>query len=316
MKSDRNTRDLGFWTVVGAERQRRLLNRDGTFTVGRRGLGWRAALNTYYRLLTIRWPTFIAMVVGLFLVINTAFALGYLACGPEGISGAGEHGFRRTFFFSVHTLTTIGYGHMAPASLAVDVLVLVEALAGVLSFAIVTGIVFARFSRPHADIVFSQPAVIAPYRGGQALMFRIANRRHNQIIELEAKVFLSILDRKATKPARRFERLKLERSGIPFFPLSWTIVHPIDESSPLAGLTAEDLERDGAEVMVLLTGIDETFFQTVHTRTSYRASEIVWNARFGNMFEGHETGAPTLVDVARIHDIEPGRDIESDGHAG
>jgi inward rectifier potassium channel len=312
MMKEKKPRDLGFGAVVGAERQQRLLNRDGSFTVGRRGLGLRAALNAYFRLLTMRWPTFIGVVVALFLALNAIFGLAYLACGPEGISGAGEHGFRRTFFFSVHTLTTIGYGHMAPASLATDVLVLVEAMVGVIGFAIVTGIVFARFSRPHADIVFSRQAVIAPYPpgsdGGHALMFRIANRRHNQIIELEAKVFLSILDRSTSPPKRRFERLALERDRIPFFPMSWTVVHPIEGTSPLAGLTAEDLERGGTEVMVLLTGIDETFFQTVHTRTSYKASEIAWHARFQNMFEQDGSGAPSLVDVARIHDIE------SDGH--
>lgn len=297
-------RDLGFGSVVGAEREQRLLNHNGTFTVGRRGLGWRAMLNVYYRLLTMRWPTFLGLVVAVFLGLNTFFALCYQACGPDSISGA-EPGFRRAFFFSLHTLTTIGYGHVTPASLGADVLVLIESLTGVIGFAIITGIVFARFSRPYADIVFSDNAVVAPYRDGQALMIRVANRRSNQIIELQAKIFFAMLDTKSKTPKRLFEKLTLERDSIPFFPLSWTLVHPIDESSPLHGLSADDLERCGAEAMVLLTGIDETFFQTVHTRSSYKAHEIVWDVRFSNMFERHTSGVPRLVDVARIHDFEP-----------
>jgi inward rectifier potassium channel len=172
--------------------------------------------------------------------------------------------------------------------------------------ALATGLLFARFARPTADIVFSRRAVVAPYNNGLALMFRIVNRRRDEIIQLEAQVLFSSMepDGRGGK-TRRYMPLPLERNKVTFFPLSWTVVHPIDEASPLAGKEPAELERTQAEILVLLSGINETFEQTVHSRSSYRASEIVWNARFQSMFL---TAAPDMrvaVDISRIHEIEP-----------
>src|SRR6185503_9927831 len=163
---------------------------------------------------------------------------------------------------------------------------------------------FARFSRPTASILFSQYAIIAPYQDGQSLQFRIANRRRNEIIQLEAQVLFSFkLPDGRGGAIRRYILLPLERNKVTFFPLSWTIVHPIDQSSPLAGKSSDQLVEAEAEVLVLLSGIDETFAQTVHTRSSYRAEDIVWNRRFRSIFV-QERGGSLSVDNSRLHEIE------------
>jgi len=185
--------------------------------------------------------------------------------------------------------------------------VTVEALVGLMYQALATGLLFARFARPTASIVFSRHAVIAPYAGIPSLQFRIANRRRrNEIIQLEAQVLYTLFETDDRGgQVRRYRLLPLERNKVTFFPLSWTIVHPVDETSPLAGKSREDLEREEAEILVLLTGVDETSEQTVHARTSYRADEIVWNARFGSMFLPPGPGSGVVaVDVGRLHEIE------------
>jgi inward rectifier potassium channel len=167
-------------------------------------------------------------------------------------------------------------------------------------------LLFARFSRPTASIVFSRHAIVAPYAGITSLQFRIANRRrHNEIVDLEAQVlFTSFEPNDNGQLVRRYRRLPLERNKVTFFPLSWTIVHPIDEQSPLAGKTTQDLEREQAEILVLLTGVDETYEQPVHARTSYRGDEIIWNARFRSVFRGESPSHLLSVDVSRLNDIE------------
>ena len=303
-------RDLGFGTVVSSNRARRLLNRDGSFNVVREGLGPIATLAPYHLLLTISWPGFIAVVALLYIVLNLVFALLFLACGPDALAGPGSHmlggRFSQAFFFSIQTFATIGYGQIGPNGLAANLLVTVEALVGLMYQALATGLLFARFSRPTAAIVFSRQAVVAPYAAMQSLQFRIANRRRrNEIIELEAQVLYSSFEpNDRGQLVRRYRFLALERNKVTFFPLAWTIVHPIDDSSPLKGKSRDDLEREGAEILVLLTGVDETYEQTVHARTSYRADEIVWNARFQSIFRGLSPAHLLSIDVSRLNDIE------------
>jgi inward rectifier potassium channel len=212
--------------------------------------------------------------------------------------------FSQAFFFSVQTFATIGYGQIGPNGFAANSLVTIEALVGLMFQALATGLLFARFSRPTASILFSQQAIIAPYGGGQSLQFRIANRRKNEIIQLEAQVLLSAMETDGRGGlVRRYRLLPLERNKVTFFPLSWTIVHPIDQASPLAGKTSADLVQAEAEVLVLLSGIDETFAQTVHARSSYRAEDIIWNRRFRSIFV-QEQGRSLSVDISRLHEIE------------
>jgi inward rectifier potassium channel len=303
-------RDLGFGAVVSRESRLRLLNRDGSFNVIRSGLGLLETLAPYQQLLTVSWTGFFVIVVVVYLLLNLIFAVAFVAFGPNDLLGPGVEmlggQFSQAFFFSVQTFATIGYGQIGPNGFPANALVTIEALVGLIFQALATGLLFARFSRPTASILFSRRAIIAPYQEGQSLQFRIANRRRrNEIIQLEAQVLFSSKQpdgRGGT--VRRYSLLPLERNKVTFFPLSWTIVHPIDESSPLAGKTAEDLMRAEAEVLVLLSGIDETFAQTVHARSSYRADEIVWNMRFRSMFVETDARSHISVDISRLHDIE------------
>jgi len=301
--------DLGFGAVVTRESRRRLLNRDGTFNVRRTGLRFWQSLSAYHYLLTISWPRFLGWVVTSYLTANAIFAGVYVLAGDGALSGT--HGgslgrrFVEDFFFSVHTLATIGYGSISPHSLAANIIVTFETLIGLVGVAVMAGISFARFSRPVANILYSRNAVIAPYRGGRGFMFRIVNRRSSQIIDLSARVLLSRRKRDgATASEREFITLRLERDSVAFFPLAWTIVHPIDASSPIADWTSEDVMECDAEFLVLLNGFEETFSQTVHARSSYKANEIVWGAKFLTMFNPPEADGEVSVDIRKLHDIE------------
>jgi inward rectifier potassium channel len=300
-------RDLGFGAVVSRESRRRLLNRDGSFNVVREGLDPLSSLSLYHDLLTMSWPRFLGLIVLFYLGTNALFAWAYVACGPGALAGAAAvtlgGRFLEAFFFSVHTFATIGYGSMSPHSLAANFLVIVESLVGLLGFALATGILFSRFARPTAQILFSRNAIIAPYKGSTAFEFRIANARSNQLIEVGAKVLLSWFKPEAL--SRDFYPLRLEREKVVFFPLSWTIVHPIDEQSPLWGITPEQLKSCEAEFLVLLTGIDETFSQTVHSRSSYTGGEVLWGVRFTNLFNPPAPDGTLSIDISRLHEVEP-----------
>jgi inward rectifier potassium channel len=301
--------DLGFGSVVARESRRRLLNRDGTFNVRRVGLRFWESLSAYHYLLTISWPKFFSYVIGGFLTTNAVFALIFVLTGRGALSGTREVTFGgrfvEAFFFSVHTLATIGYGTIAPSTLLANIVVTIETLIGLVGVAVVAGISFARFSRPVAKIRFSGNAVIAPYRGGRAFMFRIVNQHSSQIVDLEAKVLLSRRKRGgATNSDREFIALPLERERVVFFPLAWTIVHPIDDSSPLRDWDGEDLVECDAEFLILLNGFEETFSQTVHARSSYKSDEIVWGARFVSMFNPADEEGVVSVDIRRLNDIE------------
>jgi len=238
--------------------------------------------------------------------MNVLFAFAYYLCGPESFQGIVEsasHGWAvDAFFFSVQTVATIGYGRINPVGLMANILVTIESLVGTLGLVLATGILFARFSRPSARILFSNNAVVAPYRGMTAFEFRIANERSNQLIEANATVTLSRFETEGGTRKRKFHQLTLERKSVMFFPLSWTIVHPIDESSPLAGVTEQELRDSDAEFLVLLTAIDETFSQTVHSRSSYKSNEVLWGSRFSNMLQTAD--GQLTVDLRRIHDVE------------
>jgi inward rectifier potassium channel len=300
--------DLGFGSVVVRESRRRLLNKDGSFNVRREGSRFWESLSAYHYLLTISWPRFFAIVVSSFLATNAVFAVIYVLAGDGALRGARADApggpFGEAFFFSVHTLATIGYGDIAPATLTAHLIVTVETLIGLVGVAVIAGISFGRFSRPVARIRFSRNAVIAPYHGGRAFMFRIVNQRSNQLVDLQARVLLSRRKRDAATNDREFISLGLERDSVAFFPLSWTVVHAIDAESPLSDWTSEDLVECDVEFLVLLNGFEETFSQTVHTRSSYKANEIVWGARFRSMFNPTDEDGVISVDIRKLDEIE------------
>jgi inward rectifier potassium channel len=300
-------KDLGFGSVVGQKNEKRLLNRDGSFNVERSGLRIWESWSIYHAALTVTWGRFLLVFSIAYLVLNATFAVAYTLCGPRALIGTTStgliHPYARAFFFSVHTLATIGYGNVAPVGLPANVIVTLESLCGLLGFALATGLVFARFSRPTGRFVFSERAVVAPYRGTSAFMFRVTNGRSNQMFELEAKLLYSRLE--GRDGVRKYDQLDLERSRVVFFPLSWTIVHPINEKSPLKGLSEQDLVDRDAEFLILLSGIDETFSLTVHARSSYKPQEIVFGAKFSNIYNPITAEGVLSIDVARLHAIEP-----------
>jgi inward rectifier potassium channel len=299
--------DLGFGTKVAQESHNRLLNRDGSFNVMRKGLSFAQSRSPYHSLITMSWLKFNLLVFTYYILVNVLFGTAYYLCGEEALLGtAGRSTVARfidDFFFSVQTSTTIGYGRISPVGIAANVLVSVEAMAGLLGFALSTSLLFARFSKPNAKIIFSHQGVIAPYRGITAFEFRIANERSNQLIQVEVSVILSRIERDTATGSRKFHKLSLEREQVVFFPLNWTIVHPIDEKSPLFGVSRESFFDSDPEFLILLTGTDDTFSQTVHARSSYKANEIVWGAKFSDMFQKSSNGIVS-VDLHRIHDIE------------
>ena len=299
--------DLGFGAVVVRESRQRFLNRDGSFNVRREGLGFFQSLSVYNHLLTISWPKFLAYVALSYVTVNMLFAALYVSAGAHALTAFSNERvplrFVTAFFFSVQTLATIGYGSIAPANLTANLLVTVESLVGLLAFATIGGIVFARFARPTARLLFSEKAIVAPYHGITALMFRIINERNNQIVDLVAKVMLS--RRKVGGTAdREFIPLTLERDRVAFFPLAWTVVHPIDEKSPFFGETENTFGKCDAELLIMLNGFDETFSQTVHTRSSYKGDEMVWGARFTSMFNPLGDDGVVSVDIRRLSEHE------------
>lgn len=304
---EREPRDLGFGSVVTRESAGRLLNRDGTFNVRRHGLPFLRSTTIYEILLSIPWWKFYLLVAAAYLGTNVLFALAYLACGPAALAGSAGGGlgerFLEAFFFSVQTITTVGYGEVHPAGMAANAIVTVEALLGLGGFAVGAGLVFARLARPAAEILFSDRALIAPYGDGQAFEFRIVNGRQSQLLEVEARVMFTHVAGEGSDRDRFFHELELARRKVSFFPLHWTIVHPIDDTSPLRGMTPERLAEVDAEFLVLIRAIDEAFSEVVHGRTSYRAEEIVWGARFTDIFERSGSGVQG-VDVGRVHEFE------------
>lgn len=262
---------------------------------------WR---DPYHLLLTLDWHWFIVVIAAGYILTNVLFALLYLA-GGDCIENARSGSFADAFFFSVQTMSSIGYGAMYPRSDYANILVAFEALAGLTGLSMATGLMFARFSRPTGRVLFSRVAVVCPYNGVPTLMLRTANERRNQI--LEAQVRVSLLCNEMTEEGismRRFYDLPLVRSQTPIFALTWTVMHSIDENSPLSRLTPESLCQMESEIVVTITGLDETVSQTIHARHSYIESEIIWDMCFVDIFTRKKDGN-WIIDYNRFHEVKP-----------
>jgi inward rectifier potassium channel len=258
----------------------------------------------YHRLFTISWPAFFALFGAVYLFFNLLFSAIYFM-DSGGIAHARPGSFGDAFFFSVQSMATVGFGNMYPADLFANLVVTVEVLLGIVTIAIATALIFSRFSRPTARVMFSEIGVIAPYDGVPTFMFRAANRRRNQI--LEAQVAVSLLRDETTlegKKMRRFHDLAVARARTPIFSLSWTVMHPIVAGSPLYGATPESLAAQDARIIVTMTGIDETFSTAIYARYVYDNVGIIWGHRFVDILGESEDGVPTL-DYRRFNQVEP-----------
>lgn len=285
----------------------KIANQDGRFVIQGMGKWYYYWRDPYHLLLTIPWIGFVAIVSAAYLLLNTVFALAYLA-GGDCLNGAKPGSFSDAFFFSVQTLASIGYGAIHPKTFYANSIVTLEAISSLLLIAVVTGLAFARFSRPIARVLFSKFIVVATRDRQQTLMFRIANERHNYILEATAQVYL-ILDEHTAEGEfiRRIHELKLTRHRTPSLILSWTIAHPIEPDSPLYGLTATDLIERQANISVLITGVDETVAYTINARHNYNSEEILFEHRFVDIIRKTDNGE-RYFDYGRFHDVKTHED--------
>ncbi|HEY7292482.1 MAG TPA: ion channel [Vicinamibacterales bacterium] len=297
--------DLGLGGKMSERSRVRLLNHDGTFNVRRNDFGPFHPYNAYHTFLSLPVPRLLALVALGYLVANIFFAILYWLAGPGALAGAARTPLARfedCLFFSVQTVATIGYGRLVPNTRTANVLVAVEALVGLLGFAILSALLFARFTRPTAKIIFSDNAIISPYEGGWALMFRLVNLRSHDLTDVHAVVSFARWAEENGERQRLFDLLVLERPSILFMPLHWVIVHPIRDHSPLRGFSAESLIASDPEFVCLITADDETFAQTVHSKTSYDKHDLVWGARFRDMYTSDTDHVS--IDLRRLHAFE------------
>lgn len=276
-------------------------------TKGASNSWWR---DFYHFLLTTTWPRFLGLVTLAYFAVNASFGLLYWLDMP-GIEHARNASFADAFFFSVETISTLGYGQFYPADTYTNIVATIEPLAGLLGFALATGLVFARVSRPTARMLFSENAVITRFHGKPTLMFRVANQRHNLIISAEATVLLLHNEQSPEgMDIRRMQELKLVRSRTAMFQLTWIVMHVIDEDSPLYGLDEAALrspDRDYA-IVALVSGMDEDFYQSVHSRKVYHASDIRMNHRLADVVS-RQSGGLMTVNYERFHDLEPDHEV-------
>jgi inward rectifier potassium channel len=277
-------KEFGFGNnTIGKDQ--RILNKDGSFNVNRKGLSLMERFSFFHWMINTRWSTFFLIVVGCFFLSSAFFAFIY-----DAVLGASHfHGIESNtrlgnywelFFFSAQTSTTVGYGRINPATNIASFIAVLDALSGVLYFAIVTGLLYGRFSKPIPKIIFSEKGVVAPYKDGFAIMFRLANKLNHQLQNAEVRLIASLIVDVEGLPIRQYFELELERKEIIFLASSWTIVHAIDEKSPFFQMTREEFDHSEPEFMMQLKVYDNSYSQDTFTNTSYRKEEIIWNAKF------------------------------------
>jgi len=299
--------DLGFGSQPVIKNQP-LVNKDGSPNVRRIGLAFLDTSNSYHTLITMSWTRFWLMVIAGYAILNLVFAFIYMACGVGALDGAADNTalshFWAAFFFSAQTISTVGYGHISPIGMAANSIAALESMMGLLAFALATGLLYGRFSRPSAQIKYSKNILVAPYQeNGKGLMFRLANQRRNILLDLEIELIFSYNADVNGKTVRQFFPLELERKSVSILTMNWTIVHPLTEDSPVYGMSPEQLEQTEAGFAVLLKAFDETFSQTVHSRTTYQANEIVWGAKFKPVFDRDPNGR-IVLDLRKINEHE------------
>lgn len=297
--------NLGFDNRTEHNRKR-TVNQDGSFNIIRKN-DFLKEFHLYRWSITCPWSHYWLAVLSVYVIINFSFAWIYYMLGPENIIGINptrEHPFWQCFFFSLQTYTTVGYGGLHPVGIMANSMAGFEAFLGLMTFALATGTLYGRFSKPTARIKYSPNAIIAPYRDHNALMFMICNDSKGDLVEVTAQVNFSWVEEQADGSMRRkFERLKLEFDKVNMLALTWTIVHPIDESSKLYSFSASDFAAKDVEIFILITVFDDSFSQTVHSRSSYMGKEIVYGAKFRLPFYVNDDGE-TVLDVHKVGDYD------------
>ena len=282
------------------------LRTEGQIAVRARGMKTPWIEDIYHRLLGLSWPRLGGLFMASFLSFNLTFA-ALFRLDPDGLAlESTNHAiplFWRDFFFSVHTVATIGYGNVYPQSFYANAVVVAEITIGIFFFALTTGIVFARFSRPTARILFSSVAIVRRVDGVPTLMVRAANQRHNLIYSATVQVSVLRDEQIDGRTMRRFIDLALERDKNPVFALTWTIMHRIDQDSPIREWVEHQSRIGNAEIVVVLSGTDAASGQAIHGRYAYRAEDIRWDKRFADILSSDPDGVRT-IDYARFHTVE------------
>ena len=280
----------------------RALNKDGSFNIEKINIPFFERLNFFHSLVTMKWSHFFGFIIIGYFIVNFFFATIYTIIGVENLTGTQGmtpfEQFMEAFFFSAQTITTLGYGRVAPLGLPANIVAATESLLGLLSFALATGLLYGRFSKPVSRIKYSDKAVIAPYQKINGFMFRLINPQKNELLDVEVNVSVSMKREKSE--LRDFHVLELEREKVRFFPSMWTIVHPIDKNSPLYGLKKDDYLEKDFEFIAMLKAFDESSGQMVYSRSSYKPQEIEWGQKF--VYAGKRLNGKTLVDVSRINE--------------
>lgn len=300
-------KDLGFSDKVSSQAGR-AINKDGSFNIRKRGLRFLEHYSFFHALITIKWWKFYSIVLLAYISVNALFAFMYMIIGYENLTGiaAGsfwEH-FIEAFFFSTQTFTTVGYGRINPIGFMGNVVSAFESLVGLMSFALATGVLYGRFSRPVEKFIYSENLLVAPFKEHTALMFRIANAKNNVLSNVQIEIMLSMNVKDDGTSTRKFYELFLERKRVNFLSLSWTVVHPIDENSPLFGYSENDFTESDVELLILINAYDDTYGQNVHTRHSYKFHEFIWNARFTPMFRRSDDEQYTILELDKISDYQ------------
>jgi len=304
--SSKINNDTGFGTNA-SDYGGRFINRDGSFNLRKEGMPFWERFSIYHRMLNLpRWK-FITLIICFFLAINVAYTIIYLLIGTDGFTGMLAKTYwqkvKEVYFFSTETFTTVGYGRVNPVGDGVNFVASIEAMSGFLSFAVATGLLYGRFSKPRSYLVFSDFALIAPYQDKTALMFRFASYKDNHILtNVEIKVNVGLQVEENEKHVYKFFDLHLERSRVDSLPMNWTVVHPIDEDSPFAGFTEEDMKLSDVELYVLVRGFDDVYSTVVLQRTSYTYEEIKFNKKFRPMYRESDDGKTTILELHKLNE--------------
>jgi inward rectifier potassium channel len=303
--SSRQNNDTGFASNSN-ETGGRFINKDGSYNLVKEGMPFHKRFSIFNDMLNLPLWKFITLIFVFFLLINFIFSVIYYAIGYQQldglINGSQWKIFREIFYFSTQTFTTVGYGHVNPVGDAANMVAATEALTGFLSLAIATGLIYGRFSKPKSYLIFSEQALVSPYKEGTALMFRFAAfKDKHALTDVEIKVNAGLLLEEDRKTDYKYFSLNLERTKVESMPMSWTVVHAIDENSPLHGFTQEDMKTADVELYVMLRGFDDVFSNYVQQRTSYTFNEIFFNRKFAPMYRESEDGKTTILELHKLN---------------